>query len=169
MLMLLVVILLLVLLILLQLLLLLLLLTMTLRGVLHLLAYAIPAEVGLDLRRRRVGLHRVGVLLRGLRHERSFEPVTQSSVSRSLKFVRSEFSKLFHEDPLRRNSAFSWIAYKDRFRRDSRTFGLFTKIDPRSENNFKLFLIICKDRSRENRPIREFSWRFIRILSGETE
>lgn len=65
------------------------LLTTTLRGFLQLLPHAVPAEIGLNLRCRRVGLHRVGVLLRRLRHERNSEPVTRSSVSRLLKSVRS--------------------------------------------------------------------------------
>lgn len=45
------------------------LLATALRGLLQLLTHAISAEVGLNLRRRRVGLHRVGLPVRNLRHE----------------------------------------------------------------------------------------------------
>lgn len=138
------------------------LLTATLRGLLQLLAHTVPTEIGLNLRRRRIGLHRVGVLLRGLRHERNSEPVTRTSVSRLLKSARSAFSKLLARRPdpaeTRRSPG---LVYGDRFRRGSRTLGLFTKIERKSENNSKLFLIICKDHSRESTSIRESRGRFI--------
>ena len=105
-------------------LLILLLLTTALRGFLQLLAHAVSTEIGLDLRRRGVSLHRVGVLLRSLRHERSSKPVMRSSVSRSLKSVRkiSSSPRCFTKADSAKISAFSRIAYKNRFRRDSCTF-----------------------------------------------
>lgn len=146
-----------------------LLLMTTLREFLQLLTHAVPTEVGLDLRCRRVGLHCVGVLLRGLRHERSSEPVTQSFVSRSLKSVRSEFSKLSHEGRETSQKLGFPPDYLRRSWRGSRTSGLFTKINSKSVKYFKLLLllIICKD--RKYRHIREFPLAIYqnRILSGK--
>lgn len=133
-------------LILVQLLLLLLVLRLTTtlrRRVLQLLAYAISTEVGLDLRRCRVGLHRVDLLLRRLRHERSSDVIARiSEIRRSsalgmyLAWTEAATSRRVH----------ATIACNNRCQQEVREpcDNLFTEINFRNENNCRIFPIVCK-------------------------